>query len=36
MLPLPGKDLPGVIGFRDIQDVDRMDQGLDRATATPS
>src|SRR3954464_8614402 len=21
MLPLPGKDLPGVIGFRDIQDV---------------
>ena len=24
MLPLPGKDLPGVIGFRDIQDVKRM------------
>ncbi len=24
MLPLPGKDLPGVIGFRDIYDVDRM------------
>ena len=24
MLPLPGKDLPGVIGFRDIQDVERM------------
>jgi nitrite reductase (NADH) large subunit len=26
MLPLPGKDLPGVIGFRDIQDVERMVQ----------
>jgi nitrite reductase (NADH) large subunit len=24
MLPLPGKDLPGVIGFRDIHDVHRM------------
>lgn len=24
MLPLPGKDLPGVISFRDIQDVDEM------------
>ena len=24
VLPLPGKDLPGVIGFRDIHDVDRM------------
>src|SRR2546423_13412747 len=24
MLPLPGKDLPGVIGFRDIYDVNRM------------
>jgi nitrite reductase (NADH) large subunit len=24
MLPLPGKDLPGVIGFRDIHDVERM------------
>lgn len=24
MLPLPGSDLPGVIGFRDIHDVDRM------------
>jgi nitrite reductase (NADH) large subunit len=24
MLPLPGKDLPGVIGFRDIYDVERM------------
>lgn len=24
ILPLPGSDLPGVIGFRDIQDVDRM------------
>jgi nitrite reductase (NADH) large subunit len=24
MLPVPGKDLPGVIGFRDIQDVDAM------------
>ena len=24
MLPLPGKDLRGVIGFRDIQDVERM------------
>ena len=24
MLPLPGKDLPGVIGFRDIFDVERM------------
>src|SRR3954467_11091633 len=24
MLPLPGKDLPGVIGFRDIQDVNSM------------
>src|SRR5215212_1369986 len=26
MLPLPGKDLPGVIGFRDILDVERMVQ----------
>ena len=26
MLPLPGKGLPGVIGFRDIQDVERMVQ----------
>src|SRR5213596_108733 len=26
MLPLPGKDLSGVIGFRDIQDVERMVQ----------
>ena len=26
MLPLPGKNLPGVIGFRDIQDVERMVQ----------
>src|SRR6478609_7220052 len=26
MLPLPGKDLAGVIGFRDIQDVERMVQ----------
>src|SRR5437868_6653251 len=26
MLPLPGKDLPGVIGFRDAQDVERMVQ----------
>src|ERR1043165_7753073 len=26
VLPLPGKDLPGVIGFRDIQDVERMVQ----------
>jgi len=26
MLPLPGKDLPGVIGFRDIYDVERMVQ----------
>jgi nitrite reductase (NADH) large subunit len=24
ILPLPGKDLDGVIGFRDIQDVDKM------------
>ena len=24
MLPMPGKDLKGVIGFRDIQDVERM------------
>ena len=24
MLPLPGKDLPGVIGFRDIQDINSM------------
>lgn len=24
MLPVPGKDLPGVISFRDIQDVDAM------------
>jgi len=24
MLPLPGHDLPGVVGFRDIQDVDDM------------
>lgn len=24
MIPVPGKDLDGVIGFRDIQDVDRM------------
>ena len=24
VLPLPGKDLPGVVGFRDIYDVDRM------------
>ena len=24
MLPIPGKDLRGVIGFRDIQDVERM------------
>jgi len=24
ILPVPGKDLDGVIGFRDIQDVDRM------------
>lgn len=24
VLPLPGKELPGVIGFRDIYDVDRM------------
>eukprot|EP01037_Dinobryon_pediforme_P011762 gene11762-11853_t len=24
VLPLPGKDLPGVVGFRDIHDVNRM------------
>ena len=24
MLPVPGKDLPGVIAFRDIQDIERM------------
>jgi nitrite reductase (NADH) large subunit len=24
MLPVPGHDLPGVVGFRDIHDVDRM------------
>ncbi len=24
MLPIPGADLPGVVGFRDIADVDRM------------
>ena len=24
MLPIPGKDLPGVIGFRDLADVERM------------
>ena len=24
MIPIPGKDLPGVISFRDVQDVDRM------------
>ena len=24
VIPVPGSDLPGVVGFRDIQDVDRM------------
>ncbi|WP_139558901.1 nitrite reductase large subunit NirB [Methylotetracoccus oryzae] len=24
IIPFPGKDLPGVIGFRDVKDVDRM------------
>ena len=24
IIPIPGKDLPGVVAFRDIQDVDRM------------
>ena len=33
MLPLPGKDLPGVIGFRDIQDVERM---VDASTSHPN
>ena len=26
ILPLPGKDLPGVIGYRDIDDIERMIQ----------
>ena len=36
MLPLPGKDLPGVIGFRDIDDVEQHGRGLDQPPATPS
>lgn len=30
MLPIPGKDLDGVIGFRDIKDVDAMIEASDR------
>ncbi len=30
MLPIPGKDLDGVIGFRDIKDVDTMISASDR------
>lgn len=30
VLPLPGKDLAGVIGFRDIQDVERMLEAAER------
>ena len=33
MLPVPGKDLPGVIGFRDIDDVERMVEAVDAATS---
>ena len=32
MLPLPGKDLPGVIGFRDIYDVNRMVEASESRT----
>ena len=30
ILPLPGKDLPGVIGFRDVSDVNRMISAAER------
>ena len=30
ILPLPGKDLPGVIGFRDVSDVNRMLSAAER------
>ncbi len=32
MLPLPGKDLPGVISFRDIKDVNSMLQAAEHGT----
>ena len=30
ILPLPGRDLPGVIGFRDVSDVERMISAAER------
>ena len=32
MLPLPGRDLPGVIGFRDVADVERMIAAAERGS----
>ena len=36
ILPVPGKDLPGVIAYRDIADTERDDRGRDQRTATRS
>ncbi len=33
IIPVPGKDLPGVIGFRDMKDVDHMLAAAERARA---